>query len=165
MGILSESKDQAFETFKEFKLMIEIELGTKLKMFRTDRGGEFTSKYFSKFCKENGIARQLTAPYSPQQNGMVERRNRTILSATRSMLKASNMPQIFWAEAVRHAVYILNRTPTIALVNSTPFEALKGDKPNLKYLKVFGCKAYAKVLLPHIKKLDDRSTTMVYLGS
>ncbi|XP_076909703.1 uncharacterized protein LOC143567070 [Bidens hawaiensis] len=81
------------------------------------------------------------------------------------MLKANNTPKIFWAEAVRHAVYILNQTPTRDLVNSTPFEALKGDKPNLKYLKVFGCMAYAKVLLPHFKKLDDRSTEMVYLGS
>ncbi|XP_076923970.1 uncharacterized protein LOC143586277 [Bidens hawaiensis] len=153
------------EHFTKLDLKISGNLGTKLKLFRTDRGGEFTSKDFSKFCKENGIVRQLTAPYSPQQNGMVERRNRTILYATRSMLNASNMRQIFWAEAVRHAVNILNRTPNRTLVNSTPFEALKGDKMNLKHLKVFGCKAYAKVLLPHLRKLDDRSNEMVYLGS
>nr|GEW11515.1 zinc finger, CCHC-type [Tanacetum cinerariifolium] len=70
------SKDEAFETFKEFKLKVENEVGKKLKSFRTDRGGEITSREFTRYYKENGILRQLTAPYSPQQNGIVERRNR-----------------------------------------------------------------------------------------
>nr|GFC24895.1 zinc finger, CCHC-type [Tanacetum cinerariifolium] len=78
-------------------------------MLRTDRGGEFTSNEFTKYCKEKGIARQLTAPYSPQQNGVVKRRNRTVLSITRSMMKAMKLPLTFWVEAVRHAIYILNR--------------------------------------------------------
>nr|GEW33120.1 zinc finger, CCHC-type [Tanacetum cinerariifolium] len=77
------TKDQAFDTFKEYKNSIENELRTTLKMLRTDRGGEFTSSEFTQYYKENGIARQLTAPYSPQQNGVVERRNRTIMSTTR----------------------------------------------------------------------------------
>ncbi|GJV25710.1 zinc finger, CCHC-type containing protein [Tanacetum coccineum] len=72
------SKDEAFETFKEFKLKVENEVGKKLKSFRTDRGGEFISREFTRYCKENSILRQLTAPYSPQQNGIVERRNRII---------------------------------------------------------------------------------------
>nr|GFA84999.1 zinc finger, CCHC-type [Tanacetum cinerariifolium] len=78
------SKNQAFSTFKEFRQKIKMELRMKLRMLRTDRGGEFTSNEFTKYCKENGIARQLTAPYSPQQNGVVERRNRTVLSTTRN---------------------------------------------------------------------------------
>nr|GEX00098.1 ribonuclease H-like domain, reverse transcriptase, RNA-dependent DNA polymerase [Tanacetum cinerariifolium] len=114
-------------------------------MSRTDRGGEFTSNKFTQYCKENGIARQLTAPYSPQQNGVVERKNRTIMSTTRCMMKATNMPQIFWAEAVRHAIYILNSVPTKALKDITPYEAIKKRKPNLENLKVFGCIAYAKI--------------------
>nr|GEV11323.1 zinc finger, CCHC-type [Tanacetum cinerariifolium] len=159
------SKDEALETFKEFKLKVENEVGKKLKSFRTDRGGEFTSREFTRYCKENGILRQLTAPYSPQQNGIVERRNRSIMSTTRSMLKAMNMLQIFWAEAIRHAVYVLNRVSTKALKDSTPYEALKDRKPNMRYLRVFGCKAYAKVTKPHLKKLDDRSKELVYLGT
>ncbi|GJZ66163.1 zinc finger, CCHC-type containing protein [Tanacetum coccineum] len=141
------SKDEAFETFKEFKLKVENEVGKKLRSFRTDRGGEFTSREFTRYCKENGILRQLTAPYSPQQNGIVERRNRSVMSTTRSMLKAMHMPQIFWAEAIRHGVYVLNRVPTKALKDSTPYEALKGRKPNLKHLRIFGCKAYAKDMI------------------
>ncbi|GKA72947.1 zinc finger, CCHC-type containing protein [Tanacetum coccineum] len=159
------TKDQAFDTFKEFKKTIENELRTTLKMFRTDRGGEFNSNEFTQYCKENGIARQLTAPYSPQQNGVVERRNRTIMSTTRCMMKATEMPQDFWAEAVRHAIYILNSVPTKALEDITPYEAIKRRKPNLENLRVFGCIAYAKVPSQHLTKLDDRSIRMVYLGN
>ncbi|GKA09506.1 zinc finger, CCHC-type containing protein [Tanacetum coccineum] len=158
------SKDQTFSTFKEFRQRIEIEMRMKLRMLRTDRGGEFTSNEFTKYCKENGIARQLTAPYSPQQNGVVERRNRTVLSTTRSMMKAMKLPLTFWAEAVKHAIYILNRVPTRALVDKTPYEALYNRKPNLENLRIFGCTAYAKITIPHLKKLDDRSIPMIYLG-
>nr|GEZ26437.1 zinc finger, CCHC-type [Tanacetum cinerariifolium] len=156
------TKDQAFDTFKEFKKTIENKLRTTLKMFRMDHGGEFNLSEFTQYCKENGIARQLTAPYSPQQNGVVERRNRTIMSTTRCMMKATEMPQEFWAKAVRHAIYILNSVPTKAL---EPYEAIKGKKPNLKDLRVFGCIAYAKVPSQHLTKLDDRSIRMVYLGN
>ncbi|GJY45093.1 zinc finger, CCHC-type containing protein [Tanacetum coccineum] len=141
-----------------------MEMRTKLRMLRTDRGGEFTSNEFTKYCKENGIARQLTAPYSPQQNGVVERRNRTVLSTTRSMMKAMKLPLNFWAEAVRHAIYILNRVPTRALVDETPYEALYNRKPNLENLRIFGCTAYAKITIPHLQKLEDRSIPMIYLG-
>ncbi|GJY59192.1 ribonuclease H-like domain, reverse transcriptase, RNA-dependent DNA polymerase [Tanacetum coccineum] len=159
------TKDQAFDTFKEFKKSTENELRTTLKMLRTDRGGEFTSNEFTQYCKENGIARQLTAPYSPQQNGVVKRRNRTIMSTTRCMMKATNMPQNFWAEAVRHAIHILNSVPTKALEDITPYEAIKQRKPNLENLRIFGCIAYAKVPSQHLTKLDDRSIKMVYLGN
>ncbi|GJT38694.1 ribonuclease H-like domain, reverse transcriptase, RNA-dependent DNA polymerase [Tanacetum coccineum] len=95
------TKDQAFDTFKEFKKSIENELRTTLKMLRTDRGGEFTSNEFMQYCKENGIARQLTAPYSPQQNGVVERRNRTIMSMTRSRLVAKGYIQEAWHKTLK----------------------------------------------------------------
>ncbi|GKD57377.1 zinc finger, CCHC-type containing protein [Tanacetum coccineum] len=116
-----------------------MEMRMKLRMLRTDRGGEFTYNEFTKYCKENGIARQLTAPYSPQQNGVVEKRNRTVLSTTRSMMKAMKLPLTFWAEAVKHAIYILNRVPTRALVDKTPYEALYNRKPNLENQRIFGC--------------------------
>ena len=80
-------KFEAFDVFKHFKLMVEKSSGYELKTLRTDRGGEFTSKEFSLFCEENGVKRHLTTPYSPQQNGVVERRNRTVMDMTRSLLK------------------------------------------------------------------------------
>ncbi|GJT67788.1 disulfide-isomerase-like protein [Tanacetum coccineum] len=139
------SKDQAFSTFKEFRQKIEMEMRMKVRMLeQIEEVNLQLSNEFTKYCKENGIARQLTAPYSPQQNGVVERRNRTVLSTTRSMMKAMKLPLNFWAEAVRHAIYILNRVPTRALEDKTPYEALYNRKPNLENLRIFGCTAYAK---------------------
>ncbi|GJT03937.1 zinc finger, CCHC-type containing protein [Tanacetum coccineum] len=80
------------------------------------------------------------------------------------MIKAMKLPLTFWAKAVRHAIYILNRVPTRALEDKTPYEALYNRKPNLENLRIFGCTAYAKITIPHLKKLDDRSIPMVYLG-
>nr|GEX18117.1 zinc finger, CCHC-type [Tanacetum cinerariifolium] len=151
------SKDQAFSTFKEFRQQIEMEMRMKLRMLRINRGGEFTSNEFTKYYKENGIARLLTTPYSPQQNGVVEKRNRIVLSTTRSMMKAMKLPLTFWAEAVRHAIYILNRVPTRALEDKTPYEALYNRKTNMENLRIFGCTAYAKITISHLKKLDDIS--------
>ncbi|KAG6470514.1 hypothetical protein ZIOFF_071587 [Zingiber officinale] len=88
----------------------------------------------------------------------------TVMAMARSLLKGTHMPARFWGEAVRHAVYLLNRLPTKALGERTPFEAWMGRKPHLAHLKVFGCIAYAKNTTPHLKKLDDRSSPMVYLG-
>nr|GEV91314.1 zinc finger, CCHC-type [Tanacetum cinerariifolium] len=134
--------NQALSTFKEFRQKIEMEMRMKVRMLRTDRG----------------------APYSPQQNGVVERRNMTILSTTRSMIKAMKLPLNFWAEAVGHVIYILNRVPTRALEDKTPYEALYNRKPNLENLRIFGCTAYAKITIPHLKKLDDRSIPLINLG-
>nr|GFD07695.1 zinc finger, CCHC-type [Tanacetum cinerariifolium] len=83
--------DETLSTFKEFRQRIEMELRMRIRMLRIDRGGKFTSNEFTKYCKKNGIARELTAPYSPQQNGVVERRNRIVLSTTRSMMKAMKL--------------------------------------------------------------------------
>nr|GFA24096.1 zinc finger, CCHC-type [Tanacetum cinerariifolium] len=135
------------------------------RLYKTNLRIEFTSNEFTQYCKENGIARQLTTPYSPQQNGVVKRRNKTIMSTTRCMMEETNMPKNFWAEAVRHAIYILNSVPTKALEDITPYEAIKQRKQNLENLRVFGCIAYANVPSQRLAKLNDRSTKMVYLGN
>ena len=109
--------------------------------------------------------RQLTAPYSPQQNGVVERRNKTLMEMTRTLLKHMSLPNHLWAEAVRHATYLINRVGTKSLTDQTPYEALKGRKPNIEHLRIFGCIGYAKVDTPFPKKLDDRSRTLVHLGT
>lgn len=158
------SKDEAFITFKRFKDQVEKESSVKLMGLRTDRGGEFTSQQFTNFCSQEGIRRQLTAPYSPQQNGVAERSNRSILEVTRSLLKTMKVPDTLWGEAVRHAVYILNRIPTKGVKSMTPYEGLKGNKPTLHHLKVFGCVRYVKKPTNQVTKLSNRSTPMVYLG-
>lgn len=92
------AKSETLTTFKRFKNRVEGEGKYKLKMLRTDRGGEFTSNEFTDFYNQEGIKRQLTAPYSPQQNGVVERRNHTILEVTRSLLKAMDVPETLWGK-------------------------------------------------------------------
>lgn len=116
------TKDEALGALKKFRVLVEKECAEneKLKIFRTDRGGGFLSHDFSSYCEEIGIIRHLTVPYSPQQNGVVERRNRTVVALARSFLKEKQLPSEFWGEAVRHSVYILNSFPTRALSGKTP---------------------------------------------
>ena len=164
-SILLKEKGEAFEKFKKFKAIVEQETKETIGTFRSDRGGEFTSNEFSSYCESNGIARQLTAPYSPQQNRVVERRNRTLLGMTRSILKHMDLPNYLWGEAIRHATYIINRVATRVLVLQTPYEAYKGRKPNIEHVRIFGCIAHTKVDTPHLRKLDDRSRMLVHLGT
>ena len=163
--VLLKVKSEAFEKFKRFKNLVEQETHTKLKCFRTDRGGEFTSNEFQTYCEKHGVKRHMTAPYSPQQNGVVERRNRTLLEMTRSILKHMDMPNHLWGEAIRHATYLINRVTTRSLEGQTPYEVMKGRKPNLSHLRVFGCVCYARTETVGRKKLDDRSRVLVHLGT
>lgn len=122
---------------KFFKRCVEQETKNELKTLRTDRGGEFVSREFQSYCDKYDISHHLTAPYSPQQNGVVERPNRTLLEMTRSILKHMNVSNYLWGEAVRHATYLINRVGTRTLEEKTPFEALRNRKPKLSHLKVF----------------------------
>ena len=129
------NKSEAFFCFKKFKSMTELQTGHKVQCIRSDRGGEFLSTDFLEFCEANGIQRQLTMAYTPQQNGVVERKNKTVIEMAKSMLHEKGMPYFLWAEAVHTAVYLLNRCPTKALNNITPFEAYSGRKPGIAHLK------------------------------
>lgn len=158
------TKDEALEVFRKFRALVEKGTENRVKALRTDRGGEFCSNRFKAYCEDAGIQRHYTAPYTPQQNGVVERRNRTVVSMARSLLKEMHMPSFFWGEAVRHAVYILNRLPTKILTGMTPYKAWSGKTPNLDHIRIFGCLAFMKVPSIHTQKLDDRSLPIIYLG-
>jgi hypothetical protein len=157
-------KSEVFSTFKKFKAVVEKESGQEIKAMRTDRGGEFTSKEFLEFCEENGIRRPLTVPRSPQQNGVAERKNRTILDMARSMLKSKKMPKEFWAEAVACAVYLSNRSPTRSVWGKTPQEAWSGRKPGISHLRVFGSVAHVHIPDEKRVKLDDKSEKFIFVG-
>ncbi|WJZ92508.1 hypothetical protein VitviT2T_011498 [Vitis vinifera] len=128
------------------------------------KGGEFTSLEFNAFCKTNGISRQLTATYTPQQNGVAERKNRTIMNMVRSMLSEKQVPKNFWPKAVNWTAHVLNRSPTLAVKGVTPEEAWSGVKPNVDYFRVFGCIGHVHVPDNKRKKLDDKSFQCVLLG-
>ena len=157
-------KSECFNIFREFKIYVEKQCGRSLKMFRSDRGGEYSSNEFSVFCKSHGIKHQFTASYSPQQNGVAERKNRTICEMVRSMLKGKGLPKVFWAEAVSCAVFILNRCPTKSVLNMTPEEAWSNYKPDVGTFRVFGCIAYAHVPAEKRKKFDDKCVKCIFIG-
>ncbi|KAK2442007.1 putative mitochondrial protein [Trifolium repens] len=157
-------KASAFTEFKKFKTMVENESNCKMMCLRTDRGGEFTSNEFNEYCCSNGIKRQLTTAYTPQQNGVSERKNRTLLNMVRSMLSGRNVPKSFWPEALKWATYVLNRSPTLSVKNMTPEEAWTGRKPTVHHFRVFGCLAHVHIHDVHRKKLDDKSIPCFLLG-
>jgi transposase InsO family protein len=158
------SKSDAFRFFSKINAAAEATGNCKLRAFRSDRSGEFNSGEFRELCDTTGIRHQTTAPYSPQQNGVVERRNQTVVEMARCLLKIKEMPLRFWGEAVRTAVYILNRAPTRALDGVTPYEMWHGRKPNMQHMRVFGCVVHVKKVGPGVTKLADRSTPMVFIG-
>jgi len=140
-----QDKSEAFIIFKSFKARVEKEFGKYIQTFRTDRGGEFNSHNFASFCELHGIRRQLTAAYTPQQNGVAERKNQTIMNMVRSMLVKKSIPKTFWLEAVNWSVHVLNRSPTLAVKNITPQEAWSKVRPSVNHFRIFGCIAYAHV--------------------
>ncbi|CAH9081524.1 unnamed protein product [Cuscuta europaea] len=156
------AKSESFENFRKCKALVEKQSGKVLKALRTDRRGEFISNEFTHFCDEHGIRRELTTPYTPQQNGVAERKNRTVVEMARSMMKARQLPNQFWSEAVATAVYLLNISPTKAVQDATPFEVWRLKKPTVSHLKIFGCIAYTLVNLR--TKLDDKTEKCIFVG-
>ena len=157
-------KSEAFDKFKEFKALTENQTGKRVKRIRDDNGGEYFSKEFDEFCKENGVFREPTIPYTPQQNGVAERMNRTIMDNVRALLYHGGLPLYLWAEAVPTVVYLRNRSPTSSIQGVTPYERFTNTKPNVSHLRVFGCIAYAKVPDEKRQKLDPKSVKGVFVG-
>jgi transposase InsO family protein len=134
-------KSEALTCFKKFIIFVENQLDRKVKALRMDRGREYLSDEFKQMCEEKRILRQLTIPYTPQQNGVAERRNRTLLEMVRSMMVQANLSITFWGDALLTAVYILNRVPSKS-VSSTPYELWNNKKPDLSNLRPWGCAAF-----------------------
>ena len=123
------NKSEVPQCFKEFVTMAEKQTGKSVKVLRSDNGTEYTHNALSSFLKDKSIVRQLTAPYTPQQNGVSERKNRTIVESARCMLHYVGLSYKLWAEAVNNAVYVLNATSTTSLNGIVPFEVFYGKTP------------------------------------
>jgi hypothetical protein len=157
------SKNEVLQRFKEITALIKQQHGM-LGTLRSDNGGEYVSNAFRNFCNTNGIQQQFTVPYTPQQNGVAERANGTLLDMGRAMLFESGLSKTLWAEAVATACYLQNRLPTSKLGNKTPFEAWFNKKPSLDHLRIFGCNAYAHVPSQKRRKLDARAKRYIFVG-
>jgi hypothetical protein len=162
--VLLATKDEALVAFTAFQARAEAEAGRKIGTLRTDRGGEFTARSFADHCTKQGVQRHLTAPYTPEQNRVMERRNQSVMGMARSMMKAMSMPSWFSGEAVLTTVFILNRSPTQSIEGRTPYEVWHGNKPSVDYFHTFSCVAHVKQGNKRLGKLKDRSTMMVFIG-
>ncbi|CAL8095525.1 unnamed protein product [Prunus armeniaca] len=158
------NKSRAFECFEKFRAMTELQSGYKIKGLRSDRGGEFLSSEFNKYCEEFGIQRQLTVAYSPQPNRVAERKNITVVEMAKSMLHEKGIPYEFWAEAVNTAVNLLNRCPSKSLKKVTPFEAYTGRKPGIAHLKIFGSPSHVHIPSVLRHKLKENSHKCIFVG-
>jgi transposase InsO family protein len=125
------NKSEYFENFKVYKEMVENEMDSKIKFLISDNGGEFTSKEFMDYYNRHGIKRQFSIARTPQQNGVVERKNRTIQEMARTMLMDSKLTDIFWTHAVHTTVHIQNRVMLGNNTDKTPYELWKGRPRNV----------------------------------
>ncbi|RDY04997.1 hypothetical protein CR513_11212, partial [Mucuna pruriens] len=154
-GVYGHMKHEVLDIFKEFKCLVGVQSGRVIKVLRTYGGGEYVSNKFKEFCKSEGVIHKVTPPYTPQNNGTVEKRNKIMLNLVRCMLKNKNIPSFLWEEAISIVGYILNRSSTRIVEDKTPEEAWTGAKLNVTHLRIFG-------LLR--RKLDDKGTPHILIG-
>ena len=154
-------KSETFGKFKEFLAEAERQLGKSLLCLRSDRGGEYLDTEFKDHLIEHDIVSQLTAPGTPQQNGVAERRNRTMLNMVRSMMSYSSLPLSFWGYALQTTVYIFNVVPSKS-IQHTPLELWSGCKPSLCHILIWGCTTH--VLKGKIGKLEPRTEICLFFG-
>ncbi|KAK2388390.1 putative mitochondrial protein [Trifolium repens] len=157
-------KDDAFEAFKSFCLRVQNEKSSNIVSIRSDHGGEFENSLFENFLDNNGISHNFSCPRTPQQNGVVERKNRTLQEMARTMINESNVEKYFWAEAINTSCYILNRVTIRKILNKTPYELWKGRKPNISYFHIFGCFCYILNIKDNLGKFDSKSDKGIFLG-
>ncbi|GJS21913.1 retrovirus-related pol polyprotein from transposon TNT 1-94 [Tanacetum coccineum] len=157
-------KTEAFDQFEIFSKKIQNQLGCTIVSIRTDHGREFDNEVqFGEFCNANGITHNFSAPRTPQSNGVVERKNRTLQEMSRTMLNEQSLPQKFWCNAIDTSTYILNQILIRAILGKTPYELLRGRKPTLDYFRVFGSKCFILNTKDYLTKFDPKSYEGVFL--
>ena len=157
-------KSEVFDMFLAYKALVEKQSGHHLQKLRTDNGGEYVNNKFTTYCTTQGIQMQHTVPYTPQQNGVAERKNRTLKEMANCMIHSKGISLQFWAEAINCANYIVNRTPTKALNDITPEEAWSKIKPDVSHFRVFGSEAWAHIPDEKRKALQPKSEQCIFVG-
>ncbi|GJU06949.1 hypothetical protein Tco_1123379 [Tanacetum coccineum] len=158
------TKDETSEILKIFIKEIENLVDKKVKIIRSDNGTEFKNHVMDEFCREKGIKREYSVARTPQQNGVAERKNRTLIEAARTMLADSKLPTTFWAEAVSTACYVQNRVLVVKPHNKTPYELFRGIKPAIGFMKPFGCHVTILNTLDKLGKFDGKSDEGFFVG-
>ncbi|PKU85167.1 Retrovirus-related Pol polyprotein from transposon TNT 1-94 [Dendrobium catenatum] len=157
-------KCEVFEIFTVFKQQIEKYTSHSIKVIRTDGGSEYLNRPFTTYLKQHGITHQISCPYTPEQNGVAERKHRHIIETCRTLMHTASVPLTHWPEAALTSVYLINRMPSANTRNMSPFELLHNIKPTYNHLSTFGCTCYP-LLPPHNRhKLQPKSKSCVFFG-
>lgn len=157
-------KNQALSEFEKFTPFVKTQQGKKIKCLRSDNSTECENKSFNELLQRLGISRELTAPYNPEQNNVSERQNKTLMETARCRLIQSNLPLVFWAEAVYTANFIRNRSPSSKLNRKTPYELWYGEPPDVSNFKRFGCEVFVMDRALGKSKLEPRATKGIFIG-
>ncbi|GJZ69392.1 putative ribonuclease H-like domain-containing protein [Tanacetum coccineum] len=157
-------KDETSGILKSFITGIENLVDHKIKVIRCDNGTEFKNREMNQFCEMKGILRQFSVARTPQQNGVAERKNRTLIEAARTMLADSKLPTTFWAEAVNTACYVQNRVLVVKPYNKTPYELFHGRTPTLSFMRPFGCLVTILNTIDHLGKFDGKADEGFFVG-
>ncbi|GJW55782.1 retrovirus-related pol polyprotein from transposon TNT 1-94 [Tanacetum coccineum] len=158
------SKDETPEVLKEFLTMIQRNLQALVISVRTDRGTEFLNKTLNTFFKQEGIEHQTSTPRTSEQNGVVERQNRTLVEAARTMLSASKLPLFFWAEAIATSCYTQNRSIIIPTHEKMAYHIINDIKPLIKHLHIFGCICYLTRDGKNLDKMKEKADPCILVG-
>ncbi|GKE53750.1 putative ribonuclease H-like domain-containing protein [Tanacetum coccineum] len=158
------TKDETSEILCKFIIGLENQLNHNVKIIRCDNGTEFKNHAMNELCAKKGIKREFSVARTPQQNGVAERKNRTLIEAARTMLADSLLPIPFWAEAINTACYILNRVLVTKPQNKTPYELLIGNSPSINFMRPFGCPLTILNTLDSLGKFDGKSNEGYLLG-
>jgi hypothetical protein len=161
---LSKTKDEVFNKFQECKAEIENLTNKKIKTLTTDNGGECTSKEFVAFCKSTEIRRELTVPHNPQQNGVAERKNRSIEETVKALMNDQGLSMYLWGEATMTSIHVQNRSPHRILKDMTPEKTFSGKKPSVEHLRIFGCPVYIHIPKDKRKKLEPSGKKGKFVG-
>ena len=157
-------KSEVVRHLRTFVARVELETGQRLKVLRSDGGGEYTAGELQSFLKDKGIKHELTTADTPQHNGVAERMNRTLVERVRAMLIDAELPDSYWWEALQYAALIHNVSPTRSLDDCTPEESWSGNKPDVSRLRVFGCKAFVHIPDKLRSKLSAKSLVCTFVG-
>ncbi|SDA00923.1 BZ3500_MvSof-1268-A1-R1_Chr9g10921 [Microbotryum saponariae] len=157
-------KSDVFPTFQTWLAEVELETNARLRILRTDNGGEYRSNAFTEFCKSKGIRRQYSIPYTPQQNGRAERVNLSIVEGVLALLADARLPATFWDEAAAYFVYCKNRCSHSALAKQTPESVWNGQRTTATALHPFGCTAWLTVAPDLRSKLDPKAARVIFTG-
>lgn len=157
-------KSEVFSTFLSFKAYVETQFATPLQILRIDNGTKFVTKQMDAYLTQHGVIHQLSCPYTPEQNGIAERKHQHITETAIALLSQSSMPVSFWFEAISTAVFLINRLLSLSFGHKSPFELLFHNVPDYSFLKVFGCQCFPW-LRPYVShKLQPQSTPCVFIG-